>query len=105
MAAPVVEEAPVAEDTPVVEDTPVEKTPVAEIADSSLEGFEIEMKPLRTPVDENQLTIDFVPSAEPAAPEKKAEAAPAEKKNIEKEKQKAQKRVRSMFDLITFDNV
>ena len=50
---------------------------------------------LRPTPDEDQLTFDIE--------EKKVEEEkPA---TIEKEKQKAQKRVRSMFDLITFDNV
>ena len=98
----------------MVEAPKEEKAPLVELADSSLEAFEIEMKPLRgTVVDENQLTIDsFVPEtpAEPEKAEEPAEVAPivekVEKaKNHEKEKQKAQKRVRSMFDLITFDNV
>lgn len=95
----------------VAEEAPAEKAPIAEIADSSLEAFEIELKPLRTPVDENQLTIDSVPAEKPAEkPEEKPAQMPeaskfADGKTLEKEKQKAQKRVRSMFDLITFDNV
>jgi hypothetical protein len=63
-------------------------------------------------VDENQLTIDsFAVETEPEkAEETPVEVAPVvekveKAKNHEKEKQKAQKRVRSMFDLITFDNV
>ena len=57
--APVVEESPAVEEVAPVEEAPVEKTPVAELADSTLEAFEIEMKPLRSNVDENQLTIDI----------------------------------------------
>jgi chromosome segregation ATPase len=76
------------------------KPPVTELADSTVADLGIEMKPLRTRVDENQLTIDLAP-AEETPSEEKAESS----LNIEKEKQKAQKRVRSMFDLITFDNV
>lgn len=92
------EEAPVSE--PVVQEI-VEKRPVAAIAENVEESFEIEMKPLRRGnVDENQLTIDSQLDGEDKAPE-----MPAEKSSVEKEKQKAQKRVRSMFDLITFDNV
>ena len=105
--APEVEEAPVAEEVaneePVVE-TPVveeihEKRPVAAIAESVEDAFEIEMKPLRrgSGIDENQLTIDSQLGDDAA----EASAKPS----VEKEKQKAQKRVRSMFDLITFDNV
>ena len=72
------------------------KRPVAEIADNIVDAFELDMKPLRRGnVDENQLTIDS----------ELTEEKPAEKTNVEKEKQKAHKRVRSMFDLITFDNV
>ena len=72
------------------------KRPVAEIADNIVDAFELDMKPLRRGnVDENQLTIDS----------DLTEEKPAEKTNVEKEKQKAHKRVRSMFDLITFDNV
>ena len=81
-----------------------EKEPVAELAEASLETFEIEMKPLRKPVDENQLTIDSVPE-EKKVQEKIEENNLLDTKTLEKEKQKAQKRVRSMFDLITFDNV
>ena len=102
---PVVEEAPVLEEPvvevpvaeavveaePVVEEAP--KTPVAAILDGVEEPPVIELKPLRPAPDEDQLSFDIE--------EKKAEEKPA----IEKEKQKAQKRVRSMFDLITFDNV
>lgn len=89
----------------VAEEAPVEevheKRPVAAIAENVEEAFEIEMKPLRRGnVDENQLTIDSQFDGEDKVPEKKAE-----KPSVEKEKQKAQKRVRSMFDLITFDNV
>ncbi len=62
------------------------KAPVAAIADETEEPA-IELQPLR-PTDD-QLSFDI---------EK-------EEPSIEKEKQKAQKRVRSMFDLITFDNV
>lgn len=84
---------------PVPEDI-VDKRPVAAIAENVEESFEIEMKPLRRGnVDENQLTIDSQLEGEETAPVK------AEKPSVEKEKQKAQKRVRSMFDLITFDNV
>ena len=72
------------------------KRPVAEIADNIVDAFELDMKPLRRGnVDENQLTIDS----------DLTEEKPAEKTNVEKEKQKAHKRVRSMFDLITSDNV
>ena len=106
---PEVEEAPVAEEvaneepaieTPALEEIH-EKRPVAAIAESVEDAFEIEMKPLRrgSGVDENQLTIDSQ-LGDDVAP-----AAPATKPSVEKEKQKAQKRVRSMFDLITFDNV
>ena len=101
VAAPVVEEAPAVEETaaeaePVVEEAPVEeapKTPVTAILEGVEEPPVIELKPLRPAPDEDQLSFDIE--------EKKAEEKPA----IEKEKQKAQKRVRSMFDLITFDNV
>ena len=94
-----VEEAPAKEapavEAPVVEEVH-EKRPVAAIAESVEDSFEIEMKPLRRGnVDENQLTIDSQLDGD----------KPAEKTSVEKEKQKAQKRVRSMFDLITFDNV
>ena len=78
--------------------------PVTELADSTVADLGIEMKPLRTRVDENQLTIDLAP-AEEAPIEEKPEEKAESSLNIEKEKQKAQKRVRSMFDLITFDNV
>ena len=72
------------------------KRPVAEIADNIVDAFELDMKPLRRGnLDENQLTIDS----------ELTEDKPSEKTNVEKEKQKAHKRVRSMFDLITFDNV
>ena len=84
------------------------KPPVTELADSTVADLGIEMKPLRTRIDENQLTIDIAPEGE-EKPEEKVEEKVEEKAdtaaNIEKEKQKAQKRVRSMFDLITFDNV
>ena len=97
--ATAVEEAPVEEapatEAPAVEEVH-EKRPVAAIAESVEDSFEIEMKPLRrSNVDENQLTIDSQLDGD----------KPAEKTSVEKEKQKAQKRVRSMFDLITFDNV
>lgn len=111
------EEAVKAEETAVAEtanETETEeaaaepKPPVTELADSTVADLGIEMKPLRTRIDENQLTIDIAPANE-EKPEEKAEEKPEEKAdtaaNIEKEKQKAQKRVRSMFDLITFDNV
>lgn len=79
----------------------VEKRPVAAIAENVEESFEIEMKPLRRGnIDENQLTIDSQLDGDDKAP-----AKAEEKPSVEKEKQKAQKRVRSMFDLITFDNV
>ncbi len=71
----------------VVEEAP--KAPVTAIADETEEPT-IELQPLRPAADAEQLSFDI---------EKKEEAS------IEKEKQKAQKRVRSMFDLITFDNV
>ena len=72
------------------------KRPVAEIADNIVDSFELDMKPLRrSNVDDNQLTIDSELGGEDNS----------EKTNVEKEKQKAHKRVRSMFDLITFDNV
>ena len=74
------------------------KRPVAEIADNIIDSFELDMKPLRRGnIDENQLTID--------SELKDGEDKPAEQNSVEKEKQKAHKRVRSMFDLITFDNV
>lgn len=94
-----VEEAP-AEEAPLEEVH--EKRPVAAIAEDVEDSFEIEMKPLRrgSTVDENQLTIDSQLDGE-----EKPAAKPEEKPSVEKEKQKAQKRVRSMFDLITFDNV
>ena len=98
---PVVEEvAPVVEEVELVveeEPAPVEeapKTPVAAILEGVEEPPVIELKPLRPAPDEDQLTFDIE--------EKKVEEKPA---TMEKEKQKAQKRVRSMFDLITFDNV
>ena len=79
-----------------------EKRPVAAIADNIEEAFELDMKPLRRGnVDENQLTIDSALGEGENKPEEKAEG----KTTVEKEKQKAHKRVRSMFDLITFDNV
>ena len=87
----------------VATETPAEpeKRPVAAIADNIEEVFELDMKPLRRgSVDENQLTIDSELGGED-----KPEEKPAEKTTVEKEKQKAHKRVRSMFDLITFDNV
>ena len=90
------------EDT--AEDAADPKPPVTELADSTVADLGIEMKPLRTRVDENQLTIDIAPEAE-AEPEQKPEDKADSTLSIEKEKQKAQKRVRSMFDLITFDNV
>lgn len=72
------------------------KRPVAEIADNIIDSFELDMKPLRRgSVDENQLTIDS----------ELTEDGATGKSSVEKEKQKAHKRVRSMFDLITFDNV
>ena len=75
-----------------------EKRPVAAIADNIEEAFELDMKPLRRGnIDGNQLTID-------SQLEDSAEK-PEETTSVEKEKQKAHKRVRSMFDLITFDNV
>lgn len=94
-----VEEAPVEE--PALEEVH-EKRPVAAIAEDVEDSFEIEMKPLRrgSTVDENQLTIDSQLDGE-----EKPAAKPEEMPSVEKEKQKAQKRVRSMFDLITFDNV
>ncbi len=100
---PVVEEtvretAEPAAEVPAEEEKPTEKAPVSELADSVDSSFEIEMKPLRKQVDENQLTIDTKPAAEP-------EKNLSDAATMEKEKQKAQKRVRSMFDLITFDNV
>lgn len=99
-----VEEAP-AEEAPLEEpalEEVHEKRPVAAIAEDVEDSFEIEMKPLRrgSTVDENQLTIDSQLDGE-----EKPAAKPEEKPSVEKEKQKAQKRVRSMFDLITFDNV
>ena len=85
---------------PVVEEIS-DKRPVAAIAENVEESFEIEMKPLRRAnVDENQLTIDSQLDGEENTP-----AKIEGKTSVEKEKQKAQKRVRSMFDLITFDNV
>ena len=88
---------------------------MTELADSKDDSFEIEMKPLRRPaMDENQLQMDIEGKEEKPAEEKKepAEDIPTLKplthsgdKNVENEKKKAQKRVRSMFDLITFDNV
>ena len=103
--APVVEDTPVVEEVapvveesaPVIEEAPAEeapKTPVAAILEGVEEPPVIELKPLRPAPDEDQLSFDIE--------EKKEETKPAA---IEKEKQKAQKRVRSMFDLITFDNV
>lgn len=78
-----------------------DKRPVAAIAENVEESFEIEMKPLRRAnIDENQLTIDSQLDGEENTPAKNEG-----KTSVEKEKQKAQKRVRSMFDLITFDNV
>ncbi len=75
-----------------------EKRPVAAIADNIEDAFELDMKPLRRGnIDGNQLTID-------SQLEDSAEK-PEETTSVEKEKQKAHKRVRSMFDLITFDNV
>ncbi len=74
-----------------------ELTPVGELAAET--APEIELKPLRSQVDENQLTI--ADAEKTAEPEKDLSDAGT----MEKEKQKAQKRVRSMFDLITFDNV
>lgn len=75
-----------------------EKRPVAAIADNIEDAFELDMKPLRRGnIDGNQLTID-------SQLENSAEK-PEETTSVEKEKQKAHKRVRSMFDLITFDNV
>ncbi len=106
--APAAEEpAPIAEvptpvaEQPTAEPEVAEKTPVSELADELAAPFEVEMKPLRSNVDENQLTI------EGAIAEKKDEGEKnlSDAKVMEKEKQKAQKRVRSMFDLITFDNV
>ena len=100
VVAEVAAEEAVEVEAPVVEPV-VEKRPVAAIADNVEESFEIEMKPLRRGnVDENQLTIDSQLDGEV-----KASAPATEKPSVEKEKQKAQKRVRSMFDLITFDNV
>ncbi len=84
------------------------KPPVTELADSTVADLHIEMKPLRPRVDENQLTIDIAPETEAEKeekPEEKAQEKAESSLSIEKEKQKAQKRVRSMFDLITFDNV
>lgn len=79
-----------------------EKRPVAAIADNIEDAFELDMKPLRRgTVDGNQLTIDSQLEDVAEPPAEKAE----EKSAVEKEKQKAHKRVRSMFDLITFDNV
>ncbi len=83
------EEAPAAEIAEVIDEAP--KAPVAAIADETDEPA-IELKPLRSN-DGDQLAFDL---------DKKEED---KKATIEKEKQKAQKRVRSMFDLITFDNV
>ncbi len=73
----------------VIEEAP--KAPVAAIADETEEPA-IELQPLR-PAADDQLAFDL---------EKQEED---KQTSIEKEKQKAQKRVRSMFDLITFDNV
>lgn len=78
--------------------------PVKDLADKAYAPAEITMKPLRSNVDSNQLSFDM---------DKKEAEAPAEapvvdltdEKTMENEKQKAQKRVRSMFDLINFDNV
>lgn len=80
----------------------VEEAPEAEeivavaIEDNIAENFTKEVKAQkRSSVDENQITID-------------TEGEIAEKKNessLEKEKNKAHKRVRAMFDLITFENV
>ncbi len=79
----------------------VEKRPVAAIADDIEEDFEMEMKPLRRGSSESVVASE---------PEKKEEEKPEDKADegkptVEQEKQKAHKRVRSMFDLITFDNV
>ena len=68
----------------------------------------VSLKAIRRPVDENQLTIDSAEGS--TAPEEKPadEVKPltaSDDKQIENEKKKAQKRVRSMFDLITFENV
>lgn len=79
-------------------DNAADKRPVSAIAENVEEAFEIEMRPLRrNNAEENQLTID-------SRDDEQAEKAD-EKPSMEKEKQKAQKRVRSMFDLISFDNV
>lgn len=80
------------------------KTPVTELADTTDDSFAIAMKPLRRPVDENQITIDS--AEQPTAPVEEVKPLTAsDDKTVENEKKKAQKRVRSMFDLITFDNV
>ena len=93
--APVVEEiAPVVEEEVASAEEEAPKTPVAAILEGAEEPPVIELKPLRPAPDEDQLSFDIEEKKE----EEKTVA-------IEKEKQKAQKRVRSMFDLITFDNV
>ena len=88
--------------------TEAAKTPVTELADTADDSFAISIKPLRRPVDENQITIDSPEQEEPIAAAPVEEVKPltaSDDKQIENEKKKAQKRVRSMFDMITFDNV
>ena len=66
------------------------------IEDNIAENFVKETKSQkRSGIDENQITID----TEGEIAEK------AEDNSVEKEKNKAHKRVRAMFDLITFENV
>ena len=68
----------------------------------------VSLKAIRHSVDENQLTIDSAESASAAEEKPSDEVKPltaSDDKQIENEKKKAQKRVRSMFDLITFENV
>ncbi len=66
------------------------------IEDNIAENFTKEVKAQkRSGVDKNQITID----TEGEIAEKKDESS------VEKEKNKAHKRVRAMFDLITFENV
>ena len=97
--APVVEEiAPVVEEEVASAEEEAPKTPVAAILEGAEEPPVIELKPLRPAPDEDQLSFDIEEKKEEEKEEEKTVA-------IEKEKQKAQKRVRSMFDLITFDNV
>ena len=93
-----------------VSEAPVEapKAPVSELADAKDDSFTIELRPLRRVVDENQLSIDTAEEEKTETAPEKEEPKPithSDDKDIENQKKKAQKRVRSMFDLITFDNV